>query len=61
MKKLLSVLLILAMALSLGVTAFADETGEENKPLIEKLASGELQRMRAAKMERLMKGGGKHG
>ena len=42
MKKLLSVLLILAMALSLGVTAFADETGEENKPLIEKLASGEL-------------------
>ena len=42
MKKLLSVLLILAMVLSLGVTAFANETSEENKPMIEKLASGEL-------------------
>ena len=42
MKKLLSVLLILAMALPLSVTAFANETGEENKSLLEKLGSGEL-------------------
>ena len=42
MKKLLSILLALTMVLSLGVTAFADETGEENKSLIEKLGSGEL-------------------
>ena len=42
MKKLLSILLALTMVLSLGVTAFANETSEENKPMIEKLASGEL-------------------
>ena len=42
MKKLLSILLALTMVLSLGVTAFADETGEESKSLLEKLGSGEL-------------------
>ena len=42
MKRILSILLAALLLFTLSAAAFADETNEENKSLIEKLGSGEL-------------------
>ena len=42
MKRILSILLAALLLFTLSAAAFADETNDENKSLIEKLGSGEL-------------------
>ena len=42
MKRILSMLLAALLMFTLSAAAFADETNDENKSLLEKLGSGEL-------------------